>query len=246
MASTRLPGKILADLSGKPLLSRVIERARRCRTLDTVAVATSLSAADDSVAQLCDAEGIPFYRGSENDVLKRYSDAATHLRASVIVRLTADCPVLDPAVIDRVVTLFWHEGCDYASNVDPPTFPDGLDAEVFSRAALELADLKARLPSEREHVTPYIRNHPEVFRAANLANTPDLSKLRWTVDVPSDLEFIRVIYRALGSSEFGMDDMLSLLAEHPGLSKINDEIARNEGYAKSLDSDKTFRREEQP
>lgn len=238
MASTRLPGKVMMEVAGKPLLGHVIGRARRARTLDLVAVATSDRQTDDIVSQFCAGAEIPCFRGSEEDVLDRYYKGAKHFGADAIVRLTADCPLLDPVVIDRVVAVFRWGDFDYVSNTLEPTYPDGSDTEVFGRETLERAWGEARLKSEREHVTPYIWKNPALFRLANVRSEQDLSHLRWTVDEPEDLEFVRRVYGYLGSTmAFGMADILALLREHPELSSINTGSRRNEGYQKSLRED---------
>ena len=238
LGSTRLPGKIMADLAGKPLLQRVLSRAQRAATLECVAIATTDRPADEAVAEFCRAAGILCFRGSENDVLDRYYGAARQFGADIIVRLTSDCPLLDPAVIDQTVSAFLAGAYDYVSNTLQLSFPDGLDTEVFSLAALEKAWREARLPSEREHVTAYIWKHPELFRLGNVRHEPDYSHLRWTVDEPADLEFVRRVYHLLGAEAvFGMDEVLTLLQTHPELSAVNAQFERNEGYKKSLRAD---------
>jgi spore coat polysaccharide biosynthesis protein SpsF len=238
MASSRLPGKVLADIAGRPMLDHVVKRARWARLLDLVSVATSEGPADDAVAQFCRDRSISCFRGSEADVLDRYYRAALQLDADVVVRLTADCPLLDPAVIDKVVR-FFHEGdYDYVSNTLEPSYPDGLDTEVFRRDALERAWREARLASEREHVTPYIWNHPEVFRVANVRYDRDLAGLRWTVDEPEDLTFVRRIYEHFDPElPFGVDEILAFLAECPELGRVNSKFKRNEGYRASVQGD---------
>jgi spore coat polysaccharide biosynthesis protein SpsF len=238
MTSTRLPGKIMADLAGEPLLFHVVNRAKRARTLDMVAVATTDRPADDAVAQFCAKAGIPCFRGSEEDVLDRYYQAARHFEADVVVRLTADCPLLDPDVIDHVVQVFQSGDYDYVSNTIQPTYPDGLDTEVFRREALEKAWREARLKSEREHVTPFIWKQPALFRIHNVRHELDLSTLRWTVDEPEDMEFVRRVYSYCATEpSFGMADVLALLRERPVLGDINASFQRNEGYQKSLGED---------
>jgi len=238
MSSTRLPGKVLADVCGQPLLHHVVCRARCARTPDQVVVATSDRPADDAVVRFCEMSSVPCFRGSEEDVLDRYYQAARHFQAETVVRLTADCPLLDPDVVDRVVRAFGEGDRDYVSNTLDRTYPDGLDVEVFSFTALARAWREARLPSEREHVTPYIWKHPELFRLGNVKQEEDLSDLRWTVDEPRDLAFVRAVYRWLGPrSDFGMKEVLALLREHPELGRINAGIERNEGYRRSLERD---------
>jgi glutamate-1-semialdehyde 2,1-aminomutase len=239
MTSTRLPGKVLADLMGKPLLYVVCSRARKAHNLDLVAVATTNNPADDGVQQLCEQLCIPCFRGDENDVLDRYYQASKQFDADVIVRLTADCPLLDPSLIDKVIDDYRSGDFDYVSNTLQPTYPDGLDIEVFSRHALERAWREAKLKSEREHVTPYIWKQPALFKTHNVSHGENLSGLRWTVDEPQDLDFVRRIYGHMGvDSDFGMNDVLTLLKARPELSGINTGFERNEGYQKSLREDK--------
>lgn len=237
MTSTRLPRKVLSDIGGKPMLYHVVSRARRAQTLDLVAVATSEGQADDGVAHFCAESNIPCFRGSEDDVLDRYYRAARQYEAEVVVRLTADCPLLDPAVIDKVIQIFFAGDYDYVSNTLETTYPDGLDIEVFGRQALERAWREARLKSEREHVTPYIRKHPELFHLENVRYPEDLSALRWTVDEPQDLELVRAVYSHFGLLPFGMLEVLDFLSKNPELGKLNASIGRNEGYQKSLHED---------
>jgi spore coat polysaccharide biosynthesis protein SpsF (cytidylyltransferase family) len=245
MGSTRLPGKVLMPLGGGPagekraVLACVVERLRRVPAFDSVMVATSELPADDAVVALCAQIGVPCHRGSESDVLDRFHGAASRVGASAVVRITADCPLLDPAVVQRVVDEFTVAAgaADYVSNINPPTYPDGLDCEVFSFAALERAWKEARLRSEREHVTLYIRNHPELFAIRNVANDHDLSALRWVVDEPADLEVARAVYSHFGEAPFGMDDVLRFFASQPELAGINAAFTRDEGLLRSLRED---------
>jgi len=237
MTSSRLPGKVLMDLGGAPMLQRVVERAQRAHGVDAVLIATSDEPSDDPVAALGAALGVPVVRGSERDVLSRYCEAAAFSDATVVVRITADCPLLDPAVVDQVVDAFRSTPCDYASNLEPPTFPDGLDVEVVTREALERAARDATRRSEREHVTLHIRNHPERYRRQSVSRTPDLAHLRWTVDEPADLEFVRAVYAALPHPTAGTEAVLAVLADHPELSTLNAGFQRNAGLAHSLAHD---------
>jgi glutamate-1-semialdehyde aminotransferase/spore coat polysaccharide biosynthesis protein SpsF (cytidylyltransferase family) len=240
MGSTRLPGKTLVDLGGRPMLAHVVERARLIPGVQGVIIATTDRPADSAILDFAAREGLPAYAGSENDVLDRFYQTARRFDVSVVVRVTPDCPLLDPAVAGRVVRRFVDAAgsLDYVSNTQPPTFPDGLDTEVFSFAALERAWHEATLASEREHVMPYIWKHPERFRLANVVAQRDLSKLRWTVDTAADLEFVRAVHARLGDSGvFGMAEVLELLAREPELALINQASARNEGYARSLRDD---------
>ena len=242
MGSTRLPGKVLADIAGKPMVQRVIERVKAATLLDKVILATTVEERDTPVATLAETLGIDAFRGSVDDVLDRYYQAAKSFGVEVVVRVTADCPLMDPSIIDRAVTTFLEGDCDYVSTAYPvPTFPDGLDVEVFSIWALEKAWKEASLRSEREHVAPYIWENPHIFRLRNIANPEDLSAMRWTVDEERDLQFVREVYRHLDDGTgriFGMNEVLSLLERHPELLEINQGIQRNEGYQKSLGEDR--------
>ena len=239
MGSTRLPGKVLMELCAKPLLGHVVERLHYSKRLERIMVATSTSPLDDSIECFCRQEGIICYRGSEDDVLDRYFMAATSFVANPVVRVTADCPLIDPVVLDETIDAFLRESCDYASNTIERTYPDGLDVEVFSFQALETAWHEARMASEREHVTPYIWKNPDQFKIYQVKANRDLSSLRWTVDEPEDMDFAKKIYRCLyrPGRIFLMDEVLRLLEENPRLQLINHGFETNEGYIRSLDKD---------
>jgi spore coat polysaccharide biosynthesis protein SpsF len=237
MASTRLPNKVMADLAGRPMLAHVVSRVRRARFLSDVAVATTLSSQDDVIATFCSDECIPCFRGSEEDVLDRYYEAARAFAVDVVVRITADCPLHDPRVIDAVVSEFDPATADYVSNTIERTYPDGLDTEVLSFATLTRAWREARWTSEREHVTTYVCKHPELFRIKQVRQPRDLSALRWTVDEPRDLAFAREIVRRLPEG-FGMEEVETLLAGNPTLRSINADIAFNEGHQISIRRDR--------
>jgi glutamate-1-semialdehyde 2,1-aminomutase/spore coat polysaccharide biosynthesis protein SpsF len=234
MGSSRFPGKTLATLLGQPMLARVVERVRQASRVDRVVVATSTGAADNPIAEFCRKEQILCFRGSEDDVLDRFQRAAKEYGADAVVRITADCPLVDAGVIDRVIERFQRGDCDYASNALRYTYPDGLDTEVFSMAALERAWREAKQPSEREHVTPYLRSG--MFRAVNVENEAPLDKSqRWTVDHPADLEFVRGVYSAFGGrSDFRYREVMQLLKERPELAATQTETITNEGYYRSL------------
>lgn len=241
MASSRLPGKTMLPIwEGKGALELMLERVQPATTIDRLIVATTDTSADDPLEALCARLGVFCFRGAEDDVLDRYFQAARAMEdVTAIVRLTADCPLHDAGVVDEVVETFLRGNFDYVSNTLECTYPDGLDTEVFSFDALERAWHEARLPSQREHVTPYIRSNREQFRLHNVRCATDLSALRWTLDEPLDLEFLRAVYRHFGAISFGMRDVLRLLERQPHLSKINEEISRNEGYAKLLHEDRS-------
>lgn len=238
-SSSRLPNKVLSPLFGVPMLLRQIERVKRSRLIHTLVIATSVDASDDGLAELCRTKNIDCFRGSLNDVLDRFYQAAVKYDSTDVVRLTGDCPLADPEVIDRTIQAYLDAGVDYASNALEPSYPDGLDAEAFRFAALDRAWKEARLTSEREHVTPYIYHHPEQFRVLNVKHEQDLSHLRWTVDNPEDLQFVTRVYQTLypDKPDFGMADVLRLLGENPSLGTVNAHHQRNEGYVLSLARD---------
>ncbi|MBF0551519.1 MAG: aminotransferase class III-fold pyridoxal phosphate-dependent enzyme [Deltaproteobacteria bacterium] len=243
MNSTRFPKKVLADIVGRPMLWHVVNRVSQARLVDKVLVATSDKPSDDPVAEYCLKEGIEFFRGSEDDVLDRFYGAARSVSADTVVRITADCPLIDPVVIDKVIAKFKAGSYDYVSNVLIYTYPDGLDVEVFSFQALERARREADTPSSREHVTGYMTTRPG-FRLGGVENEADLSqkKYRWTVDRPRDLLLIQNIYGALYPTRpmFLMDDILELLAASPELNLINQDTIRNEGCYISIAGDKNM------
>ncbi len=244
MGSTRLPGKVLADVAGYPLLYHVLNRARQIAEIDEVMVATTTLPADEQLLGFARRWGAPAYAGSCDDVLDRYYQAGRQTGADTIVRVTADCPLLDPEVAGSVLARFRQGDLDYASNTHPPTFPDGLDTEVCSFETLRRAWCEGQLKSEREHVMPYIWKHPELFRLGNVTHSPDLSALRWTVDEPEDLEFVRRVFQYMRCTpSFGMPQVLDLLQAHPELGQVNAAFERNEGYRKSLNQDGIYRGE---
>ncbi len=239
LSSRRLPGKVLKPILGRPMLERQLERLRRSRRMDGLVVATSTDPSDDAIAVLCRSLGVECFRGSLEDVLDRFYRAALRHSPRAAVRLTADCPLADPDVIDRLVELHAAGGYDYTSNTLVRTYPDGLDAEVVALACLEVAWREAALSSEREHVTPFIYNHPQRFRLGNLAQPADLSHLRWVVDEPEDLAFVSAIYEALypGNTAFVTADVLALLADRPEIAAMMARAPTNEGYQRSLVAD---------
>jgi spore coat polysaccharide biosynthesis protein SpsF len=239
--SSRMPGKVLMDIEGQSMLGRVVQRVRQAQTLSEAVLATSTEQRDDPLATLSTQLGVRCFRGSECDVLSRFVEAAQTFDVDAVVRLTADCPLHDGAVIDRVVRVFQEtQGIDYVSNTLKCTYPDGLDVEVIARKALVRAHLEARLPSEREHVTPYLYNHPEIFSLRNVTYNFDLSAYRLTVDEAADLEMVRQIYRHFQDQNFTFMDVIHFLMENPELRKSNQNLQRNEGYQRSLQNDETL------
>ena len=241
MSSSRLPGKILADIAGQPMLQRVYIRTSRAGTVNETIFATTTDPSDDPVAEYCDFSGIPFTRGSLYDVLDRYYQAAKQARADIIVRVTADCPVIDPALIDDVINTLLDGEYEFACNRLPPpwhrTYPIGLDVEACTFEVLETAWKEAKEPHHREHAMPYFYEgvelsalsrqltvgvSPRGFRIALLNHTTDFGEYRWTVDTAQDLEFIRQVYsRFNGRDDFSWKDVLDLVHHEPELMKIN-------------------------
>jgi spore coat polysaccharide biosynthesis protein SpsF len=225
MTSTRLPGKVLKEVLGKPLLEYQIERLRRVRLADQIVIATTTNATDLPIVELCDRLGTAYFRGAEEDVLGRYHDAATRYGADVVVRVTSDCPIIDPAVVDHVIKFYLDHRAeyDYVSNGLKRTYPRGMDAEVFPYRVLHEAYLEAVEKPDREHVTPFIYRHPQRYRLANVCFSEDQGHQRWTVDTREDFELIRRIIEALYpvNREFALRDVLNLLAEHPDWAAIN-------------------------
>jgi spore coat polysaccharide biosynthesis protein SpsF len=227
MGSTRLPGKALLDICGEPMLARVIARCRRAKSLNRVVIATTTEPADDVICDLCAARGWPFYRGSQDDVLDRYYQAAKEHQAEVVVRITSDCPLIDPGVIDLAVGEFLRlqPDCDFVSNsVLPRPYPCGLDVEVVSIRVLEQAWREARDPASREHVTLYLYRNAEKFRVAPLLADRDYSGQRWTVDTPEDRKFILKLFAHFGHDCFGWREILDALEQHPEWMGINRHI----------------------
>lgn len=230
MSSTRLPGKILKTVMGKTLLEYQIERLRRVKSADQLIIATTDKEAEQPIVDLCDNLGVSCFRGSETDVLGRYYGAAVAYHADVVVRITSDCPLIDPAVVDRVVR-FYQEHCssyDYATDTLEPnlTYPRGMDTEVFSFRALKEAYLEAKDQAEREHVTVFIKRRPERYRLVNLPYHQDYSRYRWTVDTPEDFQLIERIITTLYPVKplFTFEDCLWLLEEHPEWAALNSHI----------------------
>jgi spore coat polysaccharide biosynthesis protein SpsF len=244
MNSSRLPGKVLLDIAGQPMLRRVLERVRRSSLLEGVAVATTQDASDDGLVAYCQENGYDCLRGSQFDVLERYYQAACQLEAGIVVRITADCPVIDPGLIDQTLQEFSECGVDFAANRLPPpfsrTYPIGLDIEVCTYNALERAWKESSQPHHREHVMPYLYDDVILetisptrsmgttgrgFKVLLLNHVPDLGDLRWTVDTSQDLEFIRRVYSSFnGLDDFSWSDVLNLVQQHPELARINADI----------------------
>lgn len=229
MSSTRLPGKVLKDINGKPMLAWVVERTRLAKKIDFVAIATTTDMADDAIESWCKESNTGCYRGSMFDVLDRFYQAAKLYAAEVVVRVTADCPVIDPQVIDETIDAFHANQADFAANRLPPpwgrTYPIGLDTEVCSFAALEKAWKEAKEAHEREHVMPYLYDISGRFKVYQLNTSPDYGALRWTVDTPADLEFMQALFELLpDANSFTWLDVLEVTRNHPELAGINADV----------------------
>ena len=240
-SSSRLPGKVLKPILGKPMLLHQIERVQHSKMIDKLVVATSVDSSDDELVDCCLKNDIKVFRGSLNNVLDRFYQCAKYYNPDHIVRLTGDCPIADWQVIDKAIDKHLNTKSDYTSNVLPPTYPDGIDVEVVKISALKEAWKNAILPSELEHVMPYIRNNAK-FKQFNLENKVNLSEHRWTVDNSEDFEFIEMVYKELylDNKRFTMHDVLKLLKSKPQMKKKNYHIARNEGAQKSYEEDREF------
>lgn len=228
MASSRLPGKILADAEGKPMLERMIERLRHVSSLDEIVIATTINSSDDPVEALARRLGAGIWRGSEEDVLSRVLDAASAYQADVIVELTGDCPLIDPAIVNRVISEYRRLGVDYVSNVLERSFPIGMDTQVFSAKTLADAARRTNDPADREHVSLFIYRHPEIYSLANVkaAQSETRPDLRLTLDTHEDLQVIRKIFGALlpSGNSFPLKAMIDFLDLHPEVAAINAQV----------------------
>jgi len=231
MGSTRLPGKVMMNLIGKPMLFHEISRIARAKRISSLIVATTISPADDCIVDLCKEHDWYYFRGSEPDVLDRYYQCAKQFGADIVVRLTADCPLIEPTIIDKVVEEFVHKSpyVDYVSNIIPQrTFPQGLDTEVMSFSALERSWREDTNPALREHVTQYILRNPEKFKVAGIIHDRDVSDLRWTVDTREDFQLVNEIYSFFGHNRFSWNEVLNLIDKKPELRVINRHIRQKE------------------
>lgn len=223
MGSSRLPGKVLLSAAGKSLLEIELGRLQQCRLPDALCVATTEARQDDPIVNLCQSLEIPCFRGPEEDVLSRYCEAARFMNAGEVIRITADCPLIDPDVVDAVIGKRRNTQTDYASNTLKRTFPRGLDSECFSFASLSIAHHEAKEPWEREHVTPFIYGRPDRFSMASLERGQDESRHRWTVDTQEDFQLISLILEHFTENllDFRSADVLRLLEENPEWVAIN-------------------------
>jgi spore coat polysaccharide biosynthesis protein SpsF (cytidylyltransferase family) len=225
MGSTRLPGKVMKEILGRPLLYHFLERLKRVKRIDEIIIATPKGIENEPIFNLARGMGVPVFKGSEEDVLDRFYQCAIAFTADVIVRITSDCPLIDPEIVDKTIETFLSGKYDYCSNNLERSLPHGLDTEVFSFKALEKAWLESTTRLQREHVSTYIKDNPQIFRQANYRQyKKNLSNLRWTVDYPEDLEFVRLIFGHFGNNTFSVEEILNLLYKNPELLKINESV----------------------
>jgi spore coat polysaccharide biosynthesis protein SpsF len=241
MGSIRLPGKVMKVIDGKnPSLQYTINQLKSCKLLDKIIVATTNLPEDDVIENYLTNLGIDVFRGSSDDVLDRYFQCAKYYNLSSIVRITADCPLIDPDIVEEGIKLFQSKNYDYVTNTFPRTFPDGNETEIFSITALENSWKNAKLPSEREHVTPYFKNNVNLFHTANFSYDDNISHLRWTIDYDEDFELVKILISKINLRPVHLNEILKILDSEPELIKINQNYRPNEGYEKSLEEDKIF------
>jgi len=239
MKSFRLSGKVMMEPDGKnPIVYYVIKQLQNCKLLDNVVIATTNHPEDDVLAHFVKDMGISIFRGSSNDVLDRYYKCAKEFSFSDIVRITSDNPLIDPTIVDLVISKYLEGDIDYVSNCHPRTFPQGTETEVFSFRTLETVWKNAKNPSEREHVTPYIYNNPDKFKIFNVDYSQNLSHLRWTVDRENDFNLVQSLVMKIKKRPILMNDILELFEQQPDLKKINADYIMNEGYLQSLKDEK--------
>lgn len=245
MKSTRLPGKVMMPLNGKPLLLRVFERVKKAASAGTIVIAATEDSADDIIEELCGKNNINIYRGNPDDLLDRHYEVSKFYKADAVVKIPSDCPLIDPYIIDKVIGFYLkhHNIYDYVSNLHPATYPDGNDVEIMSAEVLERSWLEASKDFEREHTTPYIWEHPDLFRIGNVTWESGLDysmTQRWTIDYPEDYQFISSVYREFPDNEFYMHDILSLLDKRPELIEINKQYTGVNWYRHHIKELKTI------
>jgi len=241
MGSSRLPGKVLKELEdGKSILFYLLKQIKHCKFIDKIVIATTDLDEDDKISNFAESEGLEVFRGNEENVLERYYKCAKKFKLTTIVRITGDCPLIDPQIVDMVIKKYKENTYDYVTNCLKRTFPYGTEVEIFSFNSLENAHKNAELPSEKEHVTPYIRNHENKFKIFNIENKENVSNYRWVVDEKNDFELVKKIVSKIKTSPILMSDILMLLKSEPNLKKINMDNIPNEGYVKSLKEDNEF------
>ena len=241
MGSTRLPGKVMRLLDGiNPSISFTVEQLKNCPNIDKIIVATTTNSEDNEIESFCKKIGIDVFRGNSDDVLLRYYDCARFHSLDSIIRITADCPLIDPSVVEKGISIFKNNDYDYVTNTYERTYPDGNETELFSFSALEKANSLAKLPSEREHVTPFFKNDQDIFTMFNFEHEENLSDLRWTMDYEEDAVLISTLLKKIKNRPFTINKILKILKSEPNLKKINHGHHPNEAFVKSLEKDKLF------
>ena len=228
--STRFPNKVFADVNGKPLIWHVVNRLTHAKTINKIVIATTINEKDDKIEKWCNENNVACYRGSENDVLNRYYSASVAFPSDIVVRITADDPFKEPAVIDAVVNKLINEGFDHVTNNFPPSWPEGLDCEAFTFAALEASEKSTNDAFEREHVTQYIYHNPDKFKIGNVASPKNLSYLRWTIDKEVDYEMVKAVYAHRNPANTDillLDEILDILEKNPEIKEINSSVERS-------------------
>lgn len=231
--STRFPNKVFADINGKPLIWHVVDRLAHAKTIDKIVIATTTNAKDDKIEAWCKENNVPVFRGSEDDVLNRYYSASVAYPSDIVVRITADDPFKEPAVIDAVVSKLINEGYDHVTNNFPPSWPEGLDCEAFTFAALKESEETTHDSFEREHVTQYIYHNPDKFKIGNVASDVNLSGYRWTIDKEVDYEMVKAVYAhrdPKNTSILLLDEILEILKNNPEIAQINSSVERSAMY----------------
>lgn len=231
--STRFPNKVFADVNGKPLIWHVVNRLTHAKTINKIVIATTINEKDDKIEKWCNENNVACYRGSENDVLNRYYSASVAFPSDIVVRITADDPFKEPAVIDAVVNKLINEGFDHVTNNFPPSWPEGLDCEAFTFAALEALEKSTNDAFEREHVTQYIYHNPDKFKIGNVASPKNLSYLRWTIDKEVDYEMVKAVYAHRNPANTDillLDEILDILEKNPEIKEINSSVERSAMY----------------
>lgn len=231
--STRFPNKVFADVNGKPLIWHVVNRLTYAKTINKIVIATTTNEKDDQIEAWCKENNVACFRGSEDDVLNRYYSASVANPSDVVVRITADDPFKEPAVIDAVVNKLISEGYDHVTNNFPPSWPEGLDCEAFTFTALEESEKTTHDSFEREHVTQYIYHNPDKFKIGNVASPTNLSSLRWTIDKEVDYEMVKAVYAHRDPANTGillLDEILEILDKNPEIKQINSSVERSAMY----------------
>ena len=240
--SSRLRNKVVAEIEGKPMIFYVIDRVKQIKSVEQIILATTQEKNDKILIEIAKQNSIGIFTGDSMDVLNRDYQCALQNNADPIIRITGDCPLIDPDIVEEMLEFYLKNNYDYISNRINPKYPDGLDVEIYSFKTLQMVEQNAKLSSERALVTTYITKNPKIFKIFSYENQEDLSGHRWTVDEQNDLEFVRKIYSIMKpKTNFSMNEIIEILVKNPELLKINSGIMRNEGHLKLYDDDKVVK-----